>query len=201
MTLTIFTADTFREYVQGQYDDQAPDVLATVQRWLDRGDGAAVYENHDLGHPDAGMPKIVSYGSPAAQLEMAFPPERLPDIGGEIGWRYVLIGTWSNFTGPRCKECSGELGPNMVDRGLVHVNDADDTHTPVHPDGYDTQEVLGLLGRQHDAKPADGATVYDRDGNAAGERTRMAYPLVSVCTCGESIERPGRHNRWAHRVQ
>jgi hypothetical protein len=94
MSVTIFTADTFREYVQDRYGDQTPGVIATVQRWLDRADGAAVYENHDIGHPDAGMPRIVSYGSPAAQLETASPPERLPDIGGAINWRYVLVGTY-----------------------------------------------------------------------------------------------------------
>lgn len=65
----------------------------TVQKWLDRGDGIAVYENHDLGHPQQGHRKFVSYGSKATQLEVEYPPERLPDIGSEINWRYVLIGT------------------------------------------------------------------------------------------------------------
>jgi hypothetical protein len=69
------------------------------------------------------------------------------------------------------------------------------------PAGDITPEVLALLSRQHDARPGDGAAVYDRDGWAAGERTRMIYPLVSVCTCGESIERPGRHNHWAHKAR
>jgi hypothetical protein len=66
---------------------------ATVQRWLDRGDGVAVYENKDLGHPDLGHRKFASYGSPAAQLEAEEAPERLPDIGGQINWRYALVGT------------------------------------------------------------------------------------------------------------
>lgn len=64
-----------------------------IQAWLDRGDGCAVYENHDLGHPDRGHRKCVSYGSKVAQLEEETPPNRLPDIGSEINWRYVLIGT------------------------------------------------------------------------------------------------------------
>lgn len=68
------------------------DAVAVVDRWLDRGDGAAVYQNHDLGHPELGQTKIVSYGSEAAQLECAAPPVRLPDIGGEINWRYMLVG-------------------------------------------------------------------------------------------------------------
>jgi hypothetical protein len=89
-----FTESEFAAYVEGQYEDQAPAVLAQVGRWLERGDGAAVYENHDLGHPDLGMPKIVSYGSSQAMLEVSEPPERLPDIGGSINWRFVLVGTY-----------------------------------------------------------------------------------------------------------
>lgn len=65
-----------------------------INRWLERGDGVAVYENHDLGHPDIGHKQFVSYGSPSAQLEVDYPPERLPDIGGRIGWRYILVATY-----------------------------------------------------------------------------------------------------------
>jgi hypothetical protein len=38
------------------------------------------------------MPKIVSYGSPAAQLEVESPPQTLPDgiPAGAINWRYQL---------------------------------------------------------------------------------------------------------------
>lgn len=68
--------------------------LDTINRWLARGDGAAVYENHDLGHPMAGHIQVASYGSDAAQLETDDPPERLPDIGHQINWRYMLIGTY-----------------------------------------------------------------------------------------------------------
>ena len=64
-----------------------------VQRWLDRGDGCAVYENHDLGHPGVGHKQFVSFGSTAAQLETDTPPQRLPDIGNAINWRYQLVGT------------------------------------------------------------------------------------------------------------
>lgn len=71
-----------------------PEAHPTVQKWLDRGDGIAVYENHDLGHPGAGHRKFVSFGSNAAQLETDDPPTRLPDIGNQINWRYQLIGTY-----------------------------------------------------------------------------------------------------------
>lgn len=63
---------------------------AIVNRWLVRGDGVAVYRNVDMGHPDMGHRQFVSYGSPAAQLEGATPPDRLPDIGSAINWRYRL---------------------------------------------------------------------------------------------------------------
>ena len=65
----------------------------TITRWLERGDGCAVYENKDLGSSSVGHKKFVSYGSQAAQLEMGAPPKKLPDIGGQINWRYQLIGT------------------------------------------------------------------------------------------------------------
>ena len=62
----------------------------TITRWVERGDGVAVYVNHDLGHRDLGLRKFVSYGSPAAQLGTDDPPQTLPDIGGDINWRYQL---------------------------------------------------------------------------------------------------------------
>lgn len=62
--------EKFTGYVEVCYGpEQAPEVLALVERWIARGDGAAVYENADLSHPEAGWPQILSYGSSAAQLE------------------------------------------------------------------------------------------------------------------------------------
>lgn len=75
------------------------------QRAILRGDGLAIYVNHDLGHPDVGQWQIVSYGSEASQLETRTVieptthfyvhgddtlPTTLPDIGGRINWRYQL---------------------------------------------------------------------------------------------------------------
>lgn len=81
-------------YVQEWYGEpQAATVLRLIERWLERGDGAAVYENHDLGHPEVGEPQITSFGSQAAQLETDEPPQRMPDIGGRINWRYQLVAT------------------------------------------------------------------------------------------------------------
>lgn len=68
--------------------------VTLANRWVRRGDHAAIYENQDLGHPGLGHKKVVSYGSPAAQLEVAEPPQVLPDIGTEINWRYVLVAVY-----------------------------------------------------------------------------------------------------------
>ena len=62
--------------------------------WLQRGDGIAVYENQDLGHPELGEKKFMSFGSEAAQLKTDTPPKQLPDIGNQINWRYQLAGTY-----------------------------------------------------------------------------------------------------------
>jgi hypothetical protein len=69
------------------------DSIPLAERWLARGDGVAVYENHDFGHRDLGQRQWVSYGSPVAQLEVDEPPVQMPDIGGAINWRYQLVAT------------------------------------------------------------------------------------------------------------
>ncbi|MFD5731193.1 hypothetical protein ACFWMT_34485 [Streptomyces sp. NPDC058368] len=98
-----FTAEelikALREW--GELDD-SPDAFrwlwettTKMNEWLKRGDGIAVYENHDLGHRERGDKMFTSYGSTDAQLESATPPEILPDgVGGTINWRYTLIGTY-----------------------------------------------------------------------------------------------------------
>lgn len=82
-------------------EDDADELLATavaqVNRWLERGDGVAVYENQDLGHPQLGHIQIVSYGSEASMLYCPLTrelPTRMPDINGAINWRYQLYGTY-----------------------------------------------------------------------------------------------------------
>ena len=62
---------------------------ALIQGWLERGDGVAVYENVDLGHPELGHLQFVSFGSPEAMLP-GEPPSLMPDIGTAINWRYTL---------------------------------------------------------------------------------------------------------------
>ena len=75
-----------------------------VNVWLARGDGVAVYQNQDMGHPALGETRLVSYGSPTAQLETDDPPVRLPDIGYAINWRYQLVGVYRGSVLPTERE-------------------------------------------------------------------------------------------------
>lgn len=82
-----------------------PNHHATVKRWLDRGDGVAVYENQALDSSGLGHKQFMSYGSPAAQIETPEPPERCPDLTGRSpNWAYTLVGT--------CKR--GSNGPSAA---------------------------------------------------------------------------------------
>lgn len=66
-----------------------------ISGWLDRGDEILVYQNAELGHPEAGHVQMVSYGSRFASLPKHTyerPPTTLPDFPGKINWRYQLIG-------------------------------------------------------------------------------------------------------------
>lgn len=88
-----YTPDEFTALLREQ-DLDAAETLRKIAVWHARGDSAAVYENQDLGHPAVGHKQIVSFGSPAAQLEVPEPPEWLPDIGGHINIRYMLVGVY-----------------------------------------------------------------------------------------------------------
>lgn len=66
----------------------------TVNRWLQRGDGIAVYQNVALDSAGLGHRQFVSFGSAAAQIETSEPPQRLPDIGNAINWKYQLEGVY-----------------------------------------------------------------------------------------------------------
>ena len=51
--VTIYSADELRGLIiDGYGEDDAPQIQAMINRWLARGDGAAVYTNEDLGHRD-----------------------------------------------------------------------------------------------------------------------------------------------------
>lgn len=82
---------TFQEFCDLLDEAGFPDdVWTSFDAWFARGDGAAIYVNHDLGSPEVGQIRIASYGSEVAQIESPEPPDRLPDIGGQINWRWVL---------------------------------------------------------------------------------------------------------------
>lgn len=78
---------------QAAYEDAIGQFLVKI---ASRADYVAVYRNEDFGSIGRGMLKIVSYGSDACQLEQRQfpdgPPKILPDIGGQINWRYQLVG-------------------------------------------------------------------------------------------------------------
>lgn len=58
-------------------------------RWLQRGDGIAVYVNKDLSSSEVGRRKFVSYGGPDAQIPGDRPPEKFP-VMSTTQWAYVL---------------------------------------------------------------------------------------------------------------
>jgi hypothetical protein len=87
-----------------------------VNRWLERGDGIAVYENVALDSANAGHKQFLSYGSPAAQFETPEPPQRLLDIGSAINWKYQLVGTYKG---------APLTGPNRMAEGIREAVDQD----------------------------------------------------------------------------
>lgn len=92
-----FTTDELRALLAEEFighEQERETARALMNRWLSRGDGIAVYRNQALDSQDRGARRFLSFGSPAAQLESAEPPVRMPDIGGVIGWKYVLVGTY-----------------------------------------------------------------------------------------------------------
>lgn len=91
------TYASVEQIVQEEPDPEFHNKLRQVlQSWASKGRKIAIYENADLGHPDQGLRTYVTYGSSEAQLETPTPPERLPDIGNKINWRYRLIGVFPN---------------------------------------------------------------------------------------------------------
>ncbi len=93
----VWSWDQLRDFMREQeFSQQAVEV---VGRWPAGGRGAAVYKNALIEAPvvKKGVVvnpqldcKIVSFGPAGAQLETTEPPTRLPDIGGQINWRYQL---------------------------------------------------------------------------------------------------------------
>lgn len=95
--LAQWNRDRFLGYLQdsrGFSASETVDAALLLDKALARGDALLVYENHDLGHPEVGSPKIVSYGSNESYITEAqfpAPPPILPDTPRDINWRYALI--------------------------------------------------------------------------------------------------------------
>ena len=92
--MTEYTAEALSALLGERYEpEDMPEIVGKLNAWLARGDGVAVYENHDLGHPELGRIVCLSFGSPESALGVE-PPQRMPDLPQLIGWRYQLIGTY-----------------------------------------------------------------------------------------------------------
>jgi hypothetical protein len=87
------TAESFKAHLS-DLDVDIERVAPTLNKWLARGDGVAVYENRDLSSAKLGHVQICSYGSTSAQIEQDEPPATMPDIGGQINWAYQLVATY-----------------------------------------------------------------------------------------------------------
>lgn len=95
MTTIITDRDTLLDIVAQGHDGYRRQVDAFMDNVLGRGDSVLVYRNEDLGHPDLGDCRTLSYGSPAAYLEASqfqTPPTTMPDTPHQVNWRYQLIG-------------------------------------------------------------------------------------------------------------
>lgn len=81
--MTEYTADELRHAIEDEYGAEGLEAtILLVNRWLKRGDGAAVYQNQDLGHPELGRRQIMSYGSKTAMIESDTVHVRNDSAGG-----------------------------------------------------------------------------------------------------------------------
>jgi hypothetical protein len=105
--------DQLQSFVEEHYGEDAFDAMVMIRNWLARGDGAAIYTNHDLSSSTVGEPRIASYGSAAAQLEGATPPKQLPDgiPRGAINWRFQLDAVCG---GPASDDASPDWRDNVT---------------------------------------------------------------------------------------
>ena len=90
-----FTGPQASDFIAERYGWFTVTAVPRVNIWLARGDGIAFYVNSDLGSPDVGDVRMISFGSADAQIESNDVPQTLPDgIGGSVNWRYQLEGTY-----------------------------------------------------------------------------------------------------------
>lgn len=135
MTTKIYTgAELLALAAESAYDDGQwlARAVGNFNRIISRGDGIAVYENAEIGHPEAGHRKYVSYGgTPEAQLAGFTPPQRLPDFPSEINWRYQLAGMCREPV-PAPPPVTEVLGvPVNMEPVLLHYRVALDNYEPM----------------------------------------------------------------------
>lgn len=75
-------------------------IVPTVNAWIERGDRAAIYRNHDLGHRDIGQIVCVSFGSEEAQV----PTKACERCGGEGS---IPLDVADGEVHTSCPECHG----------------------------------------------------------------------------------------------
>jgi hypothetical protein len=96
-----YTREEFAKIIEEAYEEHGiparAQVIEQVNRWLERGDGAVIYRNHDFGHSELGFPRILSYGSAEAQFETAVVHVRNDSADGKaveraqaemVNWHY-----------------------------------------------------------------------------------------------------------------
>jgi hypothetical protein len=125
-----FTSDEIKEILDPQF-------WPVINGWLGRNDGVAVYRNEAMDSIGHGERQFVSYGSELSQLETKEPPERLPDIGGKINWRFRLEGI---YRGTYLIASEVVPGPNKergFDRQVIGRQLPPDLWTKIEPDRCD----------------------------------------------------------------
>jgi hypothetical protein len=109
-----------KEEILEQADPEIQEILgALIERALDRGDGIAVYENHDLGHYMLGHKQFVTYGSRYAQLEAPF---------------FIVVGDDGESQKVWFSRAAAEAGASAVGKGGSEVREVWDRPPHSLPD-------------------------------------------------------------------
>lgn len=88
------TRREYEEFMARELKEYAHDVMQKTDKWLERGDGVAIYRNEAMDSSGFGDLQMISYGSSSCQWDGTDPPLQLPDIGSSVGWRFRLYATF-----------------------------------------------------------------------------------------------------------
>lgn len=208
MTVEVWTVGEFLTHVRNHARAEFPPerfaeegvewlkaVLAVGQRAHARGDGVAVYENVDLGHPEIGQWQIASYGGPDAQLEtredygqsaeeLSTPDyfthgedtlrTTLPDIGGRINWRYTLKAIVPSYEQDAKANEFGTPGYSAVPPALQLEDDSLDP-SRYEPGDDDEEQTYRIVRFYRDDRPKEvintGFTLEQAQAHCNDEKT------------------------------